>query len=102
MLEILAYLDARFREPSTYVGIAAMLMSAHVSVDPGTMATVTLWGTVIAGAIAVLLPEIGHKPPMQIATDVLGALVAGIKAMPVAAPVASPVEAAPAPAAKAA
>ena len=89
MLEILAYLDARFSEPSTYVGIAAMLMSAHVSVDPGVWATVTLWGTVIAGAVAVLLPEIGKKPPMQIASDVLAALVSGIKAMPApAAPVA--------------
>ncbi len=82
MRSLLAYLDARFGEASTYAGIAAVLGAAHVSVDPGVLHAVTLWGVVLAGALAVLIGEAGNKPDQTVATDVLTALVAGIKAMP--------------------
>lgn len=82
MRSLLLYLDARFGEASTYAGLAAILTAAHVSVDPGLLHAVTLWGVVVSGVLAIVLREAGNKPPGQIATDVLAAVVAGIKAMP--------------------
>ncbi len=82
MRDLLRYLDARFGEASTYAGLAAMLAAAHVSVDPGVLHAVTLWGIVLSGALAVLISDAGNKPVPMVATDVLATLVAGIKAMP--------------------
>jgi hypothetical protein len=82
MRSLLLYLDARFGEPSTYAGLAALLAAGHVSLDPGVLHAVTLWGVVISGVLAVVLSEAGKKPPATIAADVLNALMTGIKAMP--------------------
>ena len=82
MMNLLKYADARLGEPSTWASIGLMLGMLHVSVDPGTLHALTLWGGVASGVLGVVLSEVGSKPPMAIAGDVLNALVAGIKAMP--------------------
>lgn len=49
---------ARLREPSTWAGIAAMIMVAPI---PGALAvagTIKLLGAFIAGALAIWLPEV--------------------------------------------
>lgn len=103
MRELLTYLDARLGEPSTYAGIAVLLGLMHVNVPAGVMQSASLWGAVIAGAMSMLLQEMGKKPGMQVADDVLGALVSGIKAMPAPAPApVVPTPPAPAPVVKAA
>lgn len=79
MLDLLKYLDARLGEPGTWASIAAMLVLAHVSVDPGTWHVITAYGIIIAGLLGVVLREIGNKPPMQIANDVAQALLVGLK-----------------------
>ena len=56
MRGLLEYLDARLGEPSTYAAIAAMLMAAHVGIDPGVSRT---WLSLCCGAAAVL----GHVWP---------------------------------------
>lgn len=82
MLALLKLLDARLSEPSTYAGISAVLLAINVNVDPGIMHMVTLYGTIASGALSILLGEIGNKPPMQVAIDVIEALSAGLKTLP--------------------
>lgn len=82
MRDLLAFLDARFGEASTYAGLAAVLTAAHVSVDPGLWHAMTLWGVVISGVLAVVIRESGTKPAAEVAADVLDATVTAIKAMP--------------------
>ena len=82
MRDLLAYLDARFGEASTYAGLAAILAAAHVSVDPGLWHAITLYGVVVSGVLAVVIREGGTKPPAQVAADVIEAVVTGIKALP--------------------
>jgi len=79
MLALLKMLDARLSEPSTYAGLSAVLLALNVNIDPGIWHQVTLYGTVGAGIGAMLLAEIGNKPPMQVAVDVIEALAAGLK-----------------------
>ncbi len=93
MRDLLRYLDARLGEASTYAGLAAVLGAAHISVDAGVLHAVTLWGVVLSGALAVLIGEAGNRPGQTVATDVLAALVAGIKAMPTSAPSSPPASA---------
>ena len=81
MMNLLKFLDARFGEPSTYSGIAALLLLVHLNVDAGTMSTVTTWGVVVSGLLAILLREWGSKPPAAIAGDVLAALAPTLQAM---------------------
>jgi len=80
LLEILKFADARLREPSTWAGLAALLGMLHVSVDPGVWQAVTLWGTVGAPGLAILLSEAGSKPAVQVGEDVLAALTGALKA----------------------
>jgi predicted membrane protein len=94
MKDLLKYLDARLGEPSTWASIGLMLGMLHVNVSPGVLNELSLWGAVISAVLGVLLAEIGTKPPAAILADVLGALIAGIKAMPT--PAAAPVVAPPA------
>jgi hypothetical protein len=82
MLALLKMLDARLSEPSTYAGLSAVLLALNVNIDPGIWHQVTLYGTVGAGIGAMLLSEIGNKPPMQVAVDVIEALAIGLKAIP--------------------
>lgn len=81
MLALLKMLDERLSEPSTYAGLSAVLLALNVNVDPGIWHQVTLYGTVAAGIGAMLLSEIGNKPPMQVAVDVIQALAVGLKAI---------------------
>lgn len=96
MLALLKLLDARMSEPSTYAGLSAVLLALNVNIDPGVMHQVTLYGTLAAGVMSILLTEVGNKPPMQVAVDVIQALAAGLKAVvpepatPVTAPPAAP------------
>ena len=53
----MAYWVARFREPSTYAGIAALLASLGVSVPSGWIQAVSALGVALAGAAALFLPE---------------------------------------------
>lgn len=82
MMNLLKYLDARMGEPSTYASLATMLVALHVNVSSSAMQTITMWGIVVSGTIGVLLSEVGGKPSMQIAQDVLADLVARVKALP--------------------
>lgn len=82
MMDLLKFIDARLGEPSTWAGIAVMLAAAHVSMPAGVWDQITLWGMVLAGAAGVFLKEADTKPTSQIASDVLAALVAAVKAMP--------------------
>jgi hypothetical protein len=99
LLDILKFADARLREPSTWAGLATLLGMLHLSVDPGLWQTVTLWGTVGAAGLAILLNEAGSKPAGQVAGDVLAALTAALKtASPPSAPAAAANPAPPKPA----
>lgn len=93
MLALLKMLDARLSEPSTYAGLSAVLLALNINIDPGLLHQITLYGTIAAGIGAIMLSEIGNKPPMQVAVDVIQALASGLKT------VAPDVTVAPAPAA---
>ena len=80
MLDILKFADARLREPSTWAGLATLLGLLHLNVDPGLWQAVTLWGTIGAAGVAILLNEAGNKPPAEIAGDVIAAMNAALKA----------------------
>lgn len=82
MMDLLRFLDARLGEPSTWTAIATMLLAAHISVPAGLWEQITLWGMIGAGTAGVFLKEVGTKPTSQIASDVIAALVANVKAMP--------------------
>jgi hypothetical protein len=79
LLALLKIFDARLSEPSTYAGLSAVLLAMNVNIDPGVWHQVTLYGTVAAGIGAMLLSEIGNKPPTQVAVDVIQALAVGLK-----------------------
>ena len=53
----------RFREPSTWAGVAAGLAALGVSIPGETWKAIVLTGTGIAGLAAVLLPEQPPAPP---------------------------------------
>lgn len=82
MLDLLRYVNARFGEASTYASLAALLLAAHVNLDPGLAKQLMLWGMIGSGGIAVILSEVGAKPGSQIAADVLAAIIAGVKQLP--------------------
>jgi hypothetical protein len=89
MLNLLKFVDARLGEPSTWASLAGMLAMVNINVDPGVLHTISLWGAVGAAVLGVLIAETGSgKTTAQIATDAFNTLVAAIKAMPPAAPVA--------------
>ena len=79
MMELLKYLNARLGEASTWAAFAGLLSAAHVHVDPGFWQSVTLYGVIGSGAIAVLLREMGTKPSDAVAADVVAAFLDGIK-----------------------
>lgn len=82
MLDLIKTLDARLGEPSTWASIAGLLVLAHVNVDPGVWHQITEYGVVAASALGMLLAEIGKKPVVQIAADVMATLAAALRAMP--------------------
>jgi hypothetical protein len=53
----MSYILKRFREPSTYSGIAALLVGLGVALPAGIIESVTYAGVGIAGLLSILLPE---------------------------------------------
>ena len=58
---ILEWVLARLDEPSSYVGLGALLLSANIKVDPTILAHVSQAGIALAGLLGVVLSE-GKKP----------------------------------------
>jgi len=48
---------ARLREPSTWAGIAAMILVAPIPGAPALAATIKVVGTCVAGVLAIWMPE---------------------------------------------
>lgn len=48
---------ARLDEPSTYVGLGALLLSANIHVDPNLLAHISQAGIALAGLLGVVLSE---------------------------------------------
>lgn len=59
-MTILAFLAARLAEPSTWASIAAVLVAAHVSVDPGLWQHIVDAGIGVSGLLGAVLAE--QKP----------------------------------------
>jgi hypothetical protein len=53
----MTYLLKRFREPSTYSGIAALLVGLGVALPAGIVEAVTYFGVGLAGLASIFLPE---------------------------------------------
>jgi len=53
----IAHIAARFKEPSSWAGIAGLLGVVGIHLDPGMANSVMLIGAGIAGVIAFLMPE---------------------------------------------
>jgi len=53
----MSYLLKRFREPSTYSGIAAILVGFGVALPAGIVEAVTYIGVGLSGLAAIFLPE---------------------------------------------
>lgn len=53
----MSYILKRFREPSTYSGIAALLVALGVTLPAGIVESVTYAGVGIAGLVSIFLPE---------------------------------------------
>lgn len=86
MTDLLTFIVARLKEPSTYAALATLLGVLHVSVSPGAISDVSFYGAIVAGLAGVVLTERG-KPAAQIAADALAAADAAAKAFPKAAAV---------------
>lgn len=56
-MNLLAFIVARLREPSTYAGLGALLGAAGVHIDDTVLQAVVQLLVSIAGLIAVLVPE---------------------------------------------
>jgi len=53
----MSYILKRFKEPSTYSGIAALLVGLGVALPAGIVEAVTYFGVGLAGLASILLPE---------------------------------------------
>lgn len=62
MMGVLGYVAARLAEPSTWAGLSALLVAAHVNIPDGVMSSVTLAGTGLAGLLALLMAERSGPP----------------------------------------
>lgn len=82
MMDLLKYLNARLAEPATWAAIATLLALLHVNIDPGLWHQITLWGSVVSGALGVLLTERGSVPTAQLMADTVNSFVTLVKAMP--------------------
>lgn len=50
-------LFARFKEPSSWAGLTAVVGMMGLSIDPGVVQSVTLIGAGVCGLLAFFLPE---------------------------------------------
>lgn len=62
-MKIIAYLDSRLREPSTWASMAAMLGGAGVAVPSGLWQYVAMTGMGAAGILGVILAERSTPAP---------------------------------------
>jgi hypothetical protein len=62
-MTLLAFILARLREPSTYAGLGALLAAAGIHLPDATLNAAISAAVALAGFAAVLIPEIGRKPP---------------------------------------
>lgn len=60
-MAILAYLVARLKEPSTYAGLGTLLGLVGVNLTQGTLQAISGVLIALAGALAVLVPDL-NKP----------------------------------------
>jgi hypothetical protein len=51
------YILARLKEPSTFVGLTALLSVAGVTLEPQFTAAIVTVGTTVAGMLLALLPD---------------------------------------------
>lgn len=58
MKALLGMVADRLKEPSTYAGLSLVAGMVGVNLDPGIIHTVTIAGTAIAAALAVVVPEL--------------------------------------------
>lgn len=61
MRNVLTYLAARLKEPSSWAGIAGLLTAGGVAVAPEQWGAIVTVGTGLAGLAAVLVPEKAAK-----------------------------------------
>lgn len=54
---VLSYVVARAKEPSTAASVAAILAIVGVSVDPGTLQNILVGFAALAGLFGVVTPE---------------------------------------------
>ncbi len=57
MKTIIAMLARRFKEPSSWAGIAGLAVSLGYHLDPSVSQSITFVGAGIAGLIAFFVPE---------------------------------------------
>ncbi len=58
MNQVIDYLAARMKEPSTWAGIASILIAFKVLPNnPGTTETITTIGVAVGGILATIFPE---------------------------------------------
>ncbi len=59
-MEIVRNILARLKEPSTYAGLAALLLSLGISIDESILSLVIAGLTTVAGVMALVLKEKGN------------------------------------------
>jgi hypothetical protein len=61
-MNLLAYVVARLKEPSTYAGLGALLAAAGLHPSEAMLGAAVNAAMALAGLAAVLLPEAGSAP----------------------------------------
>ena len=78
MNDLFSLLANRLKQASTWASIAALLAALHIGVDPGLWKDITVYGTVIAGALGVIIDESKSKTNTAVAADVINELITGV------------------------
>lgn len=58
---LISWLIARLKEPSTYTGLAAVLLSFHVILPASVAGVLPIIGAAIAGVLGIVVPEAAPK-----------------------------------------
>lgn len=70
MKKLLAWLVARLKERSTWIGLVSVLTSLGVIIDPSLLEYIITAGTALAGIIFVLTSDKKETPPEIESEDV--------------------------------
>lgn len=62
-MNVIDFIAARLKEPTTWGGISAVLTAVGVSVRPDLWQAITTLGASIGGVLLVLIPEAPKNPP---------------------------------------